>query len=388
MSVSQNMLVNVVIGGGLYGCMIALKLAERGEPVVLVEREKDLLLHASYNNQARVHGGYHYPRNRVTGRRSCVNIARFEQEFGFSISRPESMLYAIARQGSKVTPRQFEEFCADIGTPLYVASLPEKSLFDSHLVSAVYCVEEPVFNAAAMRENLKRRLEKLQVEIRFNHEIISCYPQGQNVELLVLDGLALDGYEMTAQRVFNCTYSGLGGITMRGGSLKTRLKHEITEMALIEMPPQLTNVGITVMDGDFWSSLPFPDRSAHTLSHVGHTPHISWEEDGTEDSYSKLEEYCAQTRSRGAHMIRDAARYVPALTGCRQIDSLWEVKTVLVKNEINDGRPILLEKHEGMPVWSVLGGKVDNVFDLLDRIDSDILRSQARTDNSAAAVLA
>jgi glycine/D-amino acid oxidase-like deaminating enzyme len=49
-----------VIGGGFYGCAIAVFLAECGGAVTLLEAHDDLLLRASYNNQARLHGGYHY----------------------------------------------------------------------------------------------------------------------------------------------------------------------------------------------------------------------------------------------------------------------------------------------------------------------------------------
>lgn len=353
--------------------MIAMRIAERGEPVVLLEREGALLGHASYNNQARVHGGYHYPRDRVTGRRSVANIKRFEREFGFAVSRPAPTLYAIARQGSKVTPHQFEEYCADIGTPLYQASHDELSLFDSQTVAAAYRVEEPVFDSALMRKHLKERLATLQVEIRLGHQAVSCFRQGAGVTLLVSS--KGDIHAMDAARVFNCSYSGLCTVDVHRSPLKTRLKHEITEMALIEMPATLQDIGITVMDGDYWSSLPFPDRQAHTLSHVGYTPHLSWEEDRKTHPYDLLEIYKLQTASRGGRMILDAARYVPTLRQARQIDSLWEVKTVLVKNETNDGRPILLEKHDDIPVWSVLGGKVDNIFDLLDRIEAEILPS-------------
>lgn len=364
---------NVVIGGGLYGCMIAIMLAERGERVVLLERERDLLGHASYNNQARVHGGYHYPRDRVTGRRSVANIKRFEREFGFSVTRPAPTLYAIARQGSKVTPQQFEEFCADIGTPLYQASQDQLSLFDSQMIAAAYRVEEPVFDSALIRSHMKQRIATLPIEIRLGHQAISCFRQDAGVTLLA--STKGDVHAMEAARVFNCSYSGLCTLDVHRSPLKTRLKHEITEMALIEMPAQLEDIGVTVMDGDFWSSLPFPDRKAHTLSHVGYTPHLSWEEDDKTHPYDLLEIYKRQTPSRGSRMILDAARYVPALRDARQVDSLWEVKTVLVKNETNDGRPILLEKHDDIPVWSVLGGKVDNIFDLLDRIETDILHS-------------
>lgn len=58
----------IIIGGGFYGAAIAIYLAkERGlKRIMLIEREPALLKRASYNNQARVHNGYHYPRSFTT----------------------------------------------------------------------------------------------------------------------------------------------------------------------------------------------------------------------------------------------------------------------------------------------------------------------------------
>jgi len=71
-----------VIGGGFFGCSLALALRARGERVTLLEREANLMVRASANNQARVHGGYHYPRSILTGLRSRLNYPRFVAEFG------------------------------------------------------------------------------------------------------------------------------------------------------------------------------------------------------------------------------------------------------------------------------------------------------------------
>ena len=52
------------------------------------------------------------------------------------------------------------------------------------------------------------------------------------------------------------------------------------------------------------------------------------------------------------------------------MDSLFEVKTILAKNESDDGRPILFEKHATLPgCYSVLGGKIDNIYDVLEMLD-------------------
>ncbi len=69
-------------------------------------------------------------------------------------------------------------------------------------------------------------------------------------------------------------------------------------------------------------------------------------------------------------MIRDASRYVPSLIQALYNQSLFEIKTVLVRNESDDGRPILFERDAGLPgCFSILGGKIDNIFDIIERLN-------------------
>src|SRR5690606_21963097 len=88
------------------------------------------------------------------------------------------------------------------------------------------------------------------------------------------------------------------------------------------------------------------------------------------DPYRKLAEYPRE--SRVDRMLRDAGRYVPALAGATPVDSLYEIKTVLTRSEGDDGRPILFERHVDLPgCYSVLGGKIDNNFDVLELLDAE-----------------
>lgn len=150
---------------------------------------------------------------------------------------------------------------------------------------------------------------------------------------------------VTAKYVFNCTYSALNTILSASHLPTIPLKHELTEMALVEVPPPLKHLGITVMCGPFFSIMPFPLRNLHTLSHVRYTPHCYWQD--TEDSASDTKEVFRQAarKTNYPHMIRDAARYIPILKDCQHIDSLWEVKTVLPQSEVDDSRPILFKRN-------------------------------------------
>src|SRR6266446_5471613 len=149
----------VVIGGGFFGCRLALALRERGERVTLVERESDLLLRASANNQARVHGGYHYPRSVLTGLRSRLNYPRFVADFEPCIDRSFRHYYAVARRQSHVTARQFETFCRRIEAPLRPAPAEVRAWFDADLIEAVYEVDEPAFDADRLRVAMRERLQ-------------------------------------------------------------------------------------------------------------------------------------------------------------------------------------------------------------------------------------
>src|SRR4029079_14080565 len=71
------------------------------------------------------------------------------------------------------------------------------------------------------------------------------------------------------------------------------------------------------------------------------------------------------------YMIRDAQRYLPALRNCSYVDSLWEVKTVLPTSEVDDSRPILLLKAHGFKnLTCILGGKIDNIYDMVEEMES------------------
>ena len=73
-------------------------------------------------------------------------------------------------------------------------------------------------------------------------------------------------------------------------------------------------------------------------------------------------------------MLRDVGRYLPVMKNAKYVNSLFEVKTVLMKNEGDDGRPILFEKHPELSgCYSVLGGKIDNIYDILEKLDAEKL---------------
>src|SRR3954470_11282519 len=363
----------MVIGGGFFGASIATYLArKRGlHRVVVVEREDALLSRASYCNQARIHNGYHYPRSFTTAFRSRVNFPRFLSEYPEVVRRDFTKVYAIARSSSQVTAGQFSRFCSHIGAAIAPAPRSIRGLFDPRVIEDVFHVEEVVFDAVALRRRASADLARANVEVRLG----STVERIRRADTGVVAALSHQGggtSEIEARTLFNCTYSGLNQFWQHLSPTRLLLKHEIAEIALVDVPDELRGLGVTVMDGPFFSLMPFPPLGTHTLSHVRYTPHLHWQDHDGTDPHETLREYRGD--SRFDRMIRDVARYLPVARGSRYRKSLFEVKTVLVKSETDDSRPILFERHEWPPrCYSILGGKIDNIYDVIDKLDAEDL---------------
>ncbi|MCY7354506.1 MAG: FAD-dependent oxidoreductase [Lysobacter sp.] len=368
----------VVIGGGFYGVAIAIYLARERciKRVLLVEREPALLTRASYHNQARIHNGYHYPRSFTTAYRSRINVPKFVHDWPNAVKRNFTSLYAIARRNSKVTATQFEYFCRNIGAKIQPAEPSIRRLFNLRLVESVFMVEEHVFDINQIARWAEVELPKNGVRVRFNARVSAISP-GPNQQLL-LEVRSKEGAveRITSPYVFNCTYSGINHVAGDALRTDTVLKQELTEIAMVMPPVALQGLGVTVMDGPFFSMMPFPARGLHTLSHVRYSPHFRWTDDPRIDPYQTLAHYDRATRVD--RMIRDAARYLPDVLDSKYVDSHFEVKTVLAKNETDDGRPILFEKHTHLPgCYSILGGKIDNIYDAFEKLDEESFANSA-----------
>jgi len=362
----------IVVGGGFYGAAIAIYLSKvRGfKRIVIVEKESKLLSRASYNNQARVHNGYHYPRSFTTAYRSRINLPKFVRDWPDAVKDDFTKLYAIARRNSKVTAKQFVRFCNTIGANIREAEEQHSRLFENKLIEAVFEVDEYAFDTTVLAKWAAEELAQLEIDIRYN-SIATKIRQNKDGSLCVeLNDDQSDVDRVVGRRVFNCTYSGLNQFSGDYLGTRTKLKHEITEMALMEMPAKLKSLGVTVMDGPFFSFMPFPARGLHTLSHVRFTPHHAWKDQQGINPYEKMANY--HKYSRIDRMVRDVSRYIPNVAESQYVDSLFEVKTVLVKNENDDGRPILFESHPGLPgLYSVLGGKIDNIYDVFEKLNKE-----------------
>ena len=368
----------IIIGGGFFGAYIASSMSRTHKKLLLIEKERDLLLRASVHNQARVHNGYHYPRSLSTALSSARHFARFCDEFAPAIDSSFEKYYAIAKYGSKTSATQFYRLFKQFSIPIEPASDMARSLCDNALIEDVFCVQEYAFNANILRQILQESLCKNRIQIALNTQALRVFSDQGEVGVSVLESSAQREQIFHAPLVLNCTYAGINALLHRSNLQPLPLKYELTEMALVRPPESLSKISFTIMDGAFFSLMPYPARDCYTLSHVRYTPHCAWSGTtstalGNTDPYALLDSLLHPSpttpyklESKFPLMRHDAMRYIPSLSKLQYIDSLYEIKTLRTHNEIDDGRPIIFAKDYGIPGFcTIMGGKIDNIYEII-----------------------
>lgn len=349
----------IVIGAGFYGLMIGSELLKMGFSVTVLEASHRLGAGASWANQARVHGGYHYPRSYLTASRSRESLKRFVGDFEDAIFDGFQMHYAIARDYSKVSAAQFEALCLRIGAPLEIATAGAGSPeWRSQTIERSYRVEEPAFDGLKLIELARAQFEALGGQIILNSRVLAVREESGGYSLETLEEV------FHARAVFDVTYSSLGTVFDPARSVAAALKVETAEIALFRPPEGLEKIGVTVMDGPFFSFMPFPPEGLHSLTHVSYTPRSSRR--GSEPRR------IAPKISAWNRMLSDAQRFLPEIAGAEYVKSIYIDKAVLTRSEGNDSRPIYMAKSGSAGLFfSVLGAKIDNVYDALSVIRAD-----------------
>ena len=144
------------------------------------------------------------------------------------------------------------------------------------------------------------------------------------------------------------------------------------------MDERLKNTGITVMDGPFFSLMPFGQTGLHSLTSVTFTPHeTSYDAVATFPCQQQSEGKCrpgslyncnecpAKRQSAWPYMSQLARKYLKEEYGFAYQGSLFSMKPILKASEIDDSRPTVVRVMNTEPMLvSVLSGKINTVYDL------------------------
>ena len=362
----------IIIGAGFYGLYSALFCAQRGQKVLVLECEQRPFQRATYVNQARVHQGYHYPRSIATAMKSAMYFERFNKDFGFCINREFKQIYATSQRFSWSDGKQFKKFCDAAKIP-NEELLPEK-FFQKGMCDGAFLTKEYTYDASILRDYLMKEVENTgKIKICCGVDIIGIEKMQDTYQIVLNNGKR---YE--AEYILNASYASTNQILDMLGFEKFRIKYELCEIILGEANEQLKDYGFTVMDGPFFSIMPFGRTGRHSFTSVTFTPHMTCNDAmPVFDCQSRSGGYCSQYHLGNCNICpakpKTAYRYMSNLAGkylkeeyqFRYIESLFSMKPILMSSEIDDSRPTVIRRYSKNPTFlGVLSGKINTVYDL------------------------
>ncbi len=368
----------LIIGAGFYGLFAASVITNAGARVLLIEKEKGIFQRASYINQARVHQGYHYPRSMFTALKTKEYFDEFNRRFENCIRKDFTKVYALSKYFSLTNAEQFERFCSYSGIPF--RALPTNSYFKDGVVEAVYETREYTYDFASLSKQIYEEINQKCFELKLNDSISSVGIADGWLEMTLRSG-----EKVKSPRVLNASYAGINELNALFNADLEKVKYELCEVILVKGLDRLCDIGITLMDGPFFSIMPFGKTKYHSLTSVSHTPHATSPDPFPTFQCQKRSPYCTPRDLQNCNSCpvkpRTSWNYVRHLTGrylsddvlFNYVESLFSVKVVPKTAELDDGRPTLLRRHNiGGTYRSVLSGKINTVFDLEEELLSDL----------------
>ena len=362
----------IIIGAGLYGLYSAHYSGKFGGTVLVLEYDDAPFKRATYINQARVHNGYHYPRSFSTAIKSAHYFRRFNDDYGFSVLTKFNQVYATSCEFSWSDARQFQKFCE--AADIKCEEVSTKKYFKEGYCDGAFLTEEYTYDAQILKKYFLEKIsEQPNVRIQYGARIRSIVNNGQEYELVLADGS-----KATAPFVLNATYASVNQIQNMLGFEHFRIKYELCEIILCNVNDKLKDTGLTVMDGPFFSIMPFGMTGYHSLTAVTFTPHVACKE--------SLPRFNCQPRSKGfcspeqlgncndcpakpesawPYMSSLARKYMRDDLRFEFDHTLFSMKPILLASEIDDSRPTVIRTFTTDPTFvSVLSGKINTVYDL------------------------
>ncbi|WP_017413597.1 FAD-dependent oxidoreductase [Clostridium tunisiense] len=362
----------IIIGAGLYGLYSALFCGKQGDEVLVLECEDAPFKRATYINQARVHMGYHYPRSISTAIKSRGYFHRFNKDYGFCVHSKFDKVYATSKNFSWTNAEQFRKFCKD--SNIHCDDIAPSKYFKDGMCDGAFLTTEYTYDAEILKEWLLKELENYpNIKVRYSSNIESIVKKDNLFEIMLKTGEKLEsGF------VLNSTYASVNQIHQLLGYEPFKIKYEICEIILCKVNEELKNTGITVMDGPFFSIMPFGKTGYHSLTSVTFTPHItSYDSVPTFDCQKRSGGFCspenlgncndcpAKPESAWPYMSNITKKYMKDKFEFEYVGSLFSMKPILKASEIDDSRPTVIKQYSSNPTFiSVLSGKINTVYDL------------------------
>ena len=315
----------VVVGAGFYGSYIALKLADKGHKVTLIDPEDKSS--ATLHCQARLHSGMFY----VRSIKDLVSCARNFTKF-FKIFKPyiysEFNSYYLIDKNSKVDFDSYKKICKDNGLKTKEVKL---DYVNSDSVQGILKTNEFSINTSELLFSLRDKC-KNHSNITFIKDHVSRITENGSeikIDLTFNNPITVDKLILAS---YGNNFKFLKDLGYQVPSFNNY------KIPVIKFRDNLPKDCHAVVDGDFWSSISLKDYKLLTNK---------FNLENTEDYWNKSLDLMKV--------------YIPELEA-----ELIQIDTV-EKYVLTNSREASITKYNN--IWSVFSGKLTNIFDILNQIE-------------------
>lgn len=327
----------LIIGAGWYGCYLATVLQEKNHDVLLVDKN-DIFTQSSYNNQNRLHLGFHYPRSKETIKECQRGYDLFMEKFPFLTEEIPHNYYFVAND-SKTNLQTFKNTFTDFTTvdknkvePFQITNIENEALI----------VNERYINFEKAR-------------IFFTSLLSLSFEKIPNFNTIkeIKEFLQRD-FDLT----INCTYNELEPIDYD--------YYEIF-LSFIYKIPYETLFGYTVMDGNYFSLFPYkPKESLFSLTSVkngvAYKGVVIEDREISKEKEENIRKACEE----------EIKRYIPNFKG----EYMYFTKSLKTKPLTKEDDRSLRYKIENI-LMTFYGGKITGIFEAEKILSSFITKGKS-----------
>ena len=333
----------IIIGAGWYGLHLA-NILKKSYSIILLEKESDIFTGASYNNQNRLHLGYHYPRSFKTRKMCLTHHNRFINQYKNIIDVIDDNYYAI----SNYSYIDYKTYLQIFNTDKYNHTIVENN-FLHEIEGDIINTQEKIINAEKAKQFFKKNI---------------CFDQRLNYKVENIKNIknkVIVNNELTADLIFDTTNNMLN-------FSKKEYIFELTITFLYKrINYQIPFTALTIMDGPFFSLFPRNvSKRDYTLTHVQYTPITKNKHIKDIFNTSLNDSKIAEIRN---NIEIDVIKVLPDFSREFEYDNYFTAYKCKLAN-YNDSRECIIENNER--IISINCGKIIGIFDVEDYVKNQL----------------
>jgi glycine/D-amino acid oxidase-like deaminating enzyme len=335
----------IIIGGGIHGLTLAIELAQDNFDVTVLEKNEKIMDGTSKSTQNRAHLGYHYPRSKKTAIECKKGIDFFKEKYPEALIYPDTY-YLIEKHSSKTTPEEFCKFCKGMDIPK-AEGFPDEKFINKDIVSASFKVPEPVFDLKRLVKKLEEEIRTLNINIICSAEVIGFRKSDNKYKITTKEGNIENTYD--ADFVFNATYAHTNNIMKILDLEEDMVEYILQTTEIPVMESECAVPSLLVLDGEFFSVVPFGENKNLVLLY-----------DVVNSVISKEKGYflnIKEPKSNLKAILEHGQKYYPFIKDLKYKYSLYGHRPIPSTID-NDSRKTSFKTHKKYPgIYSILEGK-------------------------------